>query len=148
MMMMMMMMMMIIMIINILSGEMFRVTTFPLENIKEIPVTDKGDTDFTKDFFGKPTYLTVSGQLSGATYNVNVLLLIDDDNDDNDDDAVVVCWAKLLVIMMSIAVIIFKYCSFSNIHHRYPYDRQYHHHHHNEHPIIIIIRRDLCMCTW
>lgn len=50
------------------AGEMFRVTTFPLENVKKIPVTDKGDTDFTKDFFGKPTYLTVSGQLSGETY--------------------------------------------------------------------------------
>ena len=61
-----------------ISGEMFRVTTFPLENVKKIPVTDKGDTDFTKDFFGKPTYLTVSGQLSGMTYNGDDVVDIDE----------------------------------------------------------------------
>ena len=86
------------------AGEMFRVTTLPLDNINNIPIlkdnikdnikdikehenktenteTDKGtdnilidkkktpiSADFSKDFFGKPTYLTVSGQLSGETY--------------------------------------------------------------------------------
>ena len=49
-----------------ITGEMFRVTTFPIDNIKQIPLNDKGNTDFSKDFFGKPTYLTVSGQLSGT----------------------------------------------------------------------------------
>lgn len=47
---------------------MFRVTTLPLENIKEIPKNDQGGADFSKDFFGKPAFLTVSGQLSGETY--------------------------------------------------------------------------------
>jgi asparaginyl-tRNA synthetase len=42
------------------AGEMFRVTTLPLENI---PRTDKGEVDNKKDFFGKTTNLTVSGQL-------------------------------------------------------------------------------------
>merc|ERR1711871_1024915 len=41
------------------AGEMFRVTTLPIES---------GGNDFSKDFFGKPAYLTVSGQLSGETY--------------------------------------------------------------------------------
>ena len=50
------------------AGEMFRVTTLPLDNIKEIPKNDAGGSDFSKDFFGKPAYLTVSGQLSGETY--------------------------------------------------------------------------------
>ena len=44
------------------AGEMFRVTTFPLENP---PRTDDGKIDFKKDFFGKSTNLTVSGQLEG-----------------------------------------------------------------------------------
>ena len=42
------------------AGEMFQVTTLPLN---DIPKTDKGDIDFKKDFFNKPTNLTVSGQL-------------------------------------------------------------------------------------
>jgi asparaginyl-tRNA synthetase len=43
------------------AGEMFGVTTFDLS--KDIPKTDKGDVDYTKDFFGKKAGLTVSGQL-------------------------------------------------------------------------------------
>ena len=51
------------------AGEMFRVTTLPIENGgKDIPADESGGTDFSKDFFGKPAYLTVSGQLSGETY--------------------------------------------------------------------------------
>ncbi len=42
------------------AGEMFRVTTLPP---KDAPVTEDGNTDFSKDFFGKETNLTVSGQL-------------------------------------------------------------------------------------
>ena len=42
------------------AGEMFRVTTLDMENL---PHTDEGAVDFKKDFFGKPTSLTVSGQL-------------------------------------------------------------------------------------
>jgi len=44
------------------AGEMFRVTTLPLENL---PKTETGEIDFSKDFFGKSTNLTVSGQLEG-----------------------------------------------------------------------------------
>lgn len=44
------------------AGEMFRVTTLPLQNA---PVTESGDIDFKEDFFGKSTNLTVSGQLEG-----------------------------------------------------------------------------------
>ena len=42
------------------AGEMFRVTTF---DPGKAPVNDKGETDWSADFFGKPTNLTVSGQL-------------------------------------------------------------------------------------
>jgi asparaginyl-tRNA synthetase len=42
------------------AGEMFRVTTLPLE---KIPVTEAGEVDFEQDFFRRPTNLTVSGQL-------------------------------------------------------------------------------------
>ena len=46
------------------AGEMFRVTTFDPAN----PVlNDDGSVDFSKDFFGKETNLTVSGQLNGET---------------------------------------------------------------------------------
>jgi asparaginyl-tRNA synthetase len=44
------------------AGEMFRVTTLDPKNP---PLTEGGDVDYTKDFFGKPTNLTVSGQLEG-----------------------------------------------------------------------------------
>ena len=47
------------------AGEMFQVTTLDLNNI---PLTEDGKVDFSKDFFGKPTNLTVSGQLNGETY--------------------------------------------------------------------------------
>jgi len=43
------------------AGEMFGVTTFDLD--KPIPRDDKGEVDYSKDFFGKKTGLTVSGQL-------------------------------------------------------------------------------------
>jgi len=44
------------------AGEMFRVTTLDLDNI---PHNTEGKIDYTQDFFGKPTNLTVSGQLNG-----------------------------------------------------------------------------------
>ncbi|GAA5143876.1 asparagine--tRNA ligase [Thalassotalea piscium] len=47
------------------AGEMFRVSTLDLENL---PRTDKGEVDFNQDFFGKETFLTVSGQLNVETY--------------------------------------------------------------------------------
>ncbi|MBR2013480.1 MAG: asparagine--tRNA ligase [Clostridia bacterium] len=47
------------------AGEMFRVTTLDLENL---PLTEDGKVDNTKDFFNKVTNLTVSGQLNGETY--------------------------------------------------------------------------------
>ena len=47
------------------AGEMFQVTTMDLKNV---PLTEEGNIDFTQDFFGKPTNLTVSGQLNGETY--------------------------------------------------------------------------------
>ncbi len=47
------------------AGELFRVSTLDLVNI---PKTDNGAVDFSQDFFGQETYLTVSGQLSAETY--------------------------------------------------------------------------------
>lgn len=47
------------------AGEMFRVTTLDMENI---PKDKEGQVDYTGDFFGKETSLTVSGQLNGETY--------------------------------------------------------------------------------
>ena len=44
------------------AGAMFQVTTLPLDNL---PKTEDGKVDYSKDFFGKPTALTVSGQLEG-----------------------------------------------------------------------------------
>ena len=44
------------------AGEMFHVTTMPLNNI---PKEENGNIDFSQDFFGKATNLTVSGQLEG-----------------------------------------------------------------------------------
>ncbi len=42
------------------AGEMFAVTSLDL---KKVPLTENQSVDYSKDFFGKPTYLTVSGQL-------------------------------------------------------------------------------------
>lgn len=47
------------------AGEMFRVSTLDMENL---PRNDKGDIDYSEDFFGKETFLTVSGQLNVETY--------------------------------------------------------------------------------
>ncbi|MCQ2420249.1 MAG: asparagine--tRNA ligase [Clostridia bacterium] len=47
------------------AGEMFQVTTMDLNNV---PRTEDGKVDYSKDFFSKPTNLTVSGQLNGETY--------------------------------------------------------------------------------
>ena len=47
------------------AGEMFRVTTLDLDNL---PMTEEGKVDFSQDFFGKSTNLTVSGQLNVETY--------------------------------------------------------------------------------
>ena len=47
------------------AGEMFQVTTMDLNNV---PKKDDGTVDYSQDFFGKPTNLTVSGQLNGETY--------------------------------------------------------------------------------
>lgn len=47
------------------AGDMFRVTQLDLANV---PMTDKGAVDYSKDFFGKETYLTVSGQLNVETH--------------------------------------------------------------------------------
>lgn len=47
------------------AGEMFNVTTFDLE--KNIPKNEKGEVDYSKDFFGKKAGLTVSGQLEAET---------------------------------------------------------------------------------
>ena len=47
------------------AGEMFQVTTLDLNNL---PMTEEGKVDFSKDFFNKPTNITVSGQLNGETY--------------------------------------------------------------------------------
>lgn len=44
------------------AGQMFRVTTLDAKNP---PLTEEGKVDFAEDFFGKPTNLTVSGQLEG-----------------------------------------------------------------------------------
>lgn len=46
------------------AGKMFRVTTMDLENLPK----KEGKLDQTQDFFGGPTYLTVSGQLNGEIY--------------------------------------------------------------------------------
>ena len=49
------------------AGEMFQVTTLPLA---DMPVTEDGAVDYSKDFFNKPTNLTVSGQLNGETFEM------------------------------------------------------------------------------
>ena len=47
------------------AGEMFRVTTLDMDNV---PKTEDGKVDYSKDFFNTETNLTVSGQLNGETY--------------------------------------------------------------------------------
>ncbi|WP_016955031.1 asparagine--tRNA ligase [Catenovulum agarivorans] len=47
------------------AGEMFRVSTLDAVNP---PMTDKGEVDYSEDFFGKEAFLTVSGQLNVETY--------------------------------------------------------------------------------
>ena len=47
------------------AGEMFQVTTLDLN---DVPKTEDGKADYSKDFFGKETNLTVSGQLNGETF--------------------------------------------------------------------------------
>lgn len=47
------------------AGEMFRVTTLDMENL---PKNEDGSVDYSQDFFGKSTNLTVSGQLNVETY--------------------------------------------------------------------------------
>ena len=47
------------------AGEMFQVTTMDLN---DVPKNDKGEVDYSKDFYGKQTNLTVSGQLNVETY--------------------------------------------------------------------------------
>ena len=47
------------------AGEMFQVTTLDLQNV---PKNEDGSVDFSQDFYGKPTNLTVSGQLNGETF--------------------------------------------------------------------------------
>jgi asparaginyl-tRNA synthetase len=56
------------------AGEMFRVTTLDLDNVSELPIKkdeegkETDGVDYDQDFFGKPAYLTVSGQLGGETH--------------------------------------------------------------------------------
>ena len=47
------------------AGELFRVTTLPADNP---PLAEDGSVDFRRDFFGKPAFLTVSGQLNAEIY--------------------------------------------------------------------------------
>lgn len=47
------------------AGQMFRVTTL---DMAQLPKTEAGDIDASRDFFGKETNLTVSGQLEGETF--------------------------------------------------------------------------------
>jgi len=52
------------------AGEMFRVSTLPLD---KLPRTDKGEIDFKQDYFGRETFLSVSGQLEAETFAVGGL---------------------------------------------------------------------------
>ena len=47
------------------AGEMFQVTTLPMEDVPKLP---DGSVDYSKDFFGKKTSLTVSGQLNAENF--------------------------------------------------------------------------------
>ena len=49
----------------LITGRMFQVTTLDLNNV---PKNEDGSIDYSRDFFGKETNLTVSGQLNGETY--------------------------------------------------------------------------------
>ncbi len=51
------------------AGEMFRVTTLDPKNP---PLTEIGEVDYKKDFFGRETNLTVSGQLEGETFAMSL----------------------------------------------------------------------------
>ena len=51
------------------AGEQFRVSTL---DIKNPPLNDNGEVDFNKDFFGKETNLTVSGQLEAEAYAMSM----------------------------------------------------------------------------
>lgn len=51
------------------AGEMFRVSNLDAKNP---PLTDEGNVDFSEDFFGKETNLTVSGQLEAETYAMSL----------------------------------------------------------------------------
>jgi asparaginyl-tRNA synthetase len=50
------------------AGEMFRVSTLDFANLNALPKTDGGRLDFSKDFFGREAFLTVSGQLNVESY--------------------------------------------------------------------------------
>ncbi|HXH29693.1 MAG TPA: asparagine--tRNA ligase [Bacteriovoracaceae bacterium] len=52
------------------AGEMFRISTL---NMDKLPRTDKGQIDFSKDYFGRETFLSVSGQLEAETFAVGGL---------------------------------------------------------------------------
>ena len=47
------------------SGQMFKITTLDMDNL---PINDEKKVDYKKDLFGKPAYITGSGQLHGETY--------------------------------------------------------------------------------
>ncbi len=47
------------------AGEMFNVNSFDLSNV---PLTEDGKVDYSKDFFSRPAHLTVSGQLNGESF--------------------------------------------------------------------------------
>ena len=47
------------------SGQMFKITTLDMDNL---PLNDEKKVDYKKDLFGKPAYITGSGQLHGETY--------------------------------------------------------------------------------
>lgn len=49
------------------SDQMFKITTFDLKNV---PLNEKHEVDFTKDLFGKSTYITGSGQLHGEAMSM------------------------------------------------------------------------------
>lgn len=50
------------------AGAMFRVSTLDPEKLPRLPAAEGGKVDYKRDFFERPTYLTVSGQLQGETF--------------------------------------------------------------------------------